>query len=70
MRSRGLLDGDALTPAGRTLREDIDVATDHMERRVVSALGDDADRLFALLDPWCDRIVEGGGYPMRVTWPS
>ena len=27
-------------------------------------------RLFDLLDPWCDRIVADGGYPARVTWPA
>jgi len=70
LRSRGLLDGDDLTEAGRSLREEIDVATDHMEQRVVAALGDDADRLFALLDPWCDAVVEAGGYPARVQWPA
>ena len=70
LRSRGLLDGDALTAAGWELREDIESATDHMERRVVHALGDDADQLFALLDPWCDQIVAAGGYPRRVGWPT
>ena len=70
LRSRGLLDGDELTAAGWDLREDIESATDHMERRVVDALGDDADELFALLDPWCDQIVATGGYPRRVGWPT
>ena len=70
LRDRGLLDGDALTDAGRALRDEIEDATDLMERRVVDALGTDADRLFATLDPWCDEIVDDGGYPMRVTWPT
>ena len=35
-----------------------------------AALGSDAQRLFALLDPWCDLIVADGGYPVRVTWPT
>jgi hypothetical protein len=35
---------------------------------VVAALGDDADRLFALLDEWSDLIVAAGGYPARVGW--
>jgi hypothetical protein len=69
LRSRGFLDGDELTLAGRDLREEIESATDVMERRTVDALGDDADALFALLDPWCDQIVAAGGYPGRVTWP-
>ena len=70
LRSRGLLDGDELTDAGRGLREGIDDATDRMEGRLVAALGSDAQRLFDLLDPWCDLIVADGGYPVRVTWPT
>ena len=70
LRSRGLLDGDELTERGRTLREDIDVATDRMERRVVDALGDDADRLFELMDGWGEAIVAAHGYPARVRWPQ
>ncbi len=68
LRARGYLDGDELTVAGRNLREDIESATDVMERRTVDALGDDADALFALLDPWCDKVVAAGGYPGRVVW--
>jgi hypothetical protein len=70
LRSRGLLDGDDLTPAGRRLREDIEVATDHMERRLVDALGDDAERLFGLLDGWADKVVAARGYPAKVSWPE
>ena len=70
LRSRGLLDRDELTDAGRGLREGIDDATDRMEGRLVAALGSDAQRLFDLLDPWCDLIVADGGYPVRVTWPT
>jgi hypothetical protein len=70
LRGRGYLDGDAITPAGWALREEIETATDDMERRVVAALGDDAERLFATLDPWCERVVGQGGYPTRVRWPS
>jgi Helix-turn-helix family len=70
LRSRGLLDGDELTAAGRDLREGIETATDHMERRVVAAMGDDGGELFALLDGWCDQVVAAGGYPGRVIWPG
>ena len=69
LRSRGYLDGDELTTSGRTLREDIEQATDAMEVRVVRSLGDDADRLFELFDPWCAALVEAGSYPVRITWP-
>lgn len=70
LRARGLLDGDDLTEAGRGLRHEIESATDAMERRLVDALGDDADRLFEVMGAWCDAIVAAGGYPGRVRWPS
>ena len=70
LRSRGYLDGDELTDAGRRLRDQIEDATDVQEARMVAALGDDADRFFALLDGWCDTVVEQKGYPGRVQWPS
>jgi hypothetical protein len=66
LRSRGYLNGDELTAAGHELRTQIESATDQMEARLVTALGDDADQLVALLDPWCDQIVAAGGYPARV----
>ncbi|HEX4906083.1 MAG TPA: hypothetical protein VFU93_11580 [Acidimicrobiales bacterium] len=69
LRSRGYLDGDELTNAGRQLRDDIEDATDVQEARVVAALGDDADRFFDLLDGWCDTVVAAKGYPGRVQWP-
>lgn len=70
LRARGYLDGDELTGAGRALRDEIEAATDEMEVRVCAALGDDAERLFALFDPWCAAIVAAGSYPVRITWPS
>jgi hypothetical protein len=70
LTERGLLADGELSHAGRRLREDIEVATDRMERRVVEALGEDADRLLALLDDWADRVVTARGYPARVTWPE
>ena len=70
LRGRGLLDGDALTAAGMQLREDIETATDQQERRMVEALGDDADRFFAVLDGWAQRVVDGKGYPGRVQWSA
>jgi hypothetical protein len=63
LEAEGLLEGDHLTDRGREVREAIEVATDDGERRVVEALGDDADELFALLEPWARAIVEQHGYP-------
>jgi hypothetical protein len=70
LRSRGLLDGDTLTAAGFDLREQIESATDAMERRVIDALGDDAEPLCTLLDGWAETVVAARGYPGRVTWPA
>jgi hypothetical protein len=70
LRGRGYLDADGITPAGWALREDIEQATDVMEGRVVAALGDDADRLFALMDGWCEQVVAQHGYPVRIRWPD
>ncbi len=61
---RGLLDADgALTDAGRALREQVEDATDLAARAVVNRLGDGADRLFGLLEPWSAALVGEGGYP-------
>lgn len=70
LRSRGLLNGDELTEMGFQLREDIERDTDHQERRMVKAMGDDADRFFTLLDGWAQSVVDQNGYPGRVVWSS
>jgi hypothetical protein len=70
LRSRNLLDGDDITPSGMQLREDIESATDQQERRMVEAMGDDADRFFTIVDGWAQQVVDGGGYPGRVQWSA
>ena len=62
LRSRGLLDGDGFTPAGRALRESIEIATDAPMASALRALGDDADELFALLEPWGAALRASGAY--------
>jgi hypothetical protein len=66
LQARGLLDtsGTAMTPAGRELRREIERDTDRAEREIVERLGDRADELFGLLEPWSQAIVAGGGYPV------
>ena len=63
LRGRGLIDGEAFTPEGEALRASIEEATDRQERRVVEALGDDADELLSMLEPWSKAVVASGGYP-------
>jgi len=60
---RGLIEGEGFTEAGGHLRASIEEATDRQERRVVEALGDDADELLDLLEPWSKAVVASGGYP-------
>ena len=63
LRSAGLVDDRGLTAEGRRRREEIEIATDRQEQRVIAALGDDVDELFGLLEPWGKAIVAAGGYP-------
>jgi hypothetical protein len=64
LTERGLIDGDHMTDAGVALRDQIEAATDSATRSVTERLDGRADELFALLEPWADAIVAGGGYPV------
>lgn len=63
LAERGLLADGALTAAGRTEREAIEVATDEAGTPYLDALGDDVSTLVGLLTPWSDAIREAKGYP-------
>lgn len=63
LRSRGLLDGEVMTDAGRATREQIEDLTDSQCQPIVDALGDDLDELITILKPWGDSITAGRGYP-------
>ncbi|MBV9283884.1 MAG: hypothetical protein JO176_04680 [Acidimicrobiia bacterium] len=60
---RGLVEGGEFTTAGEQVRASIEESTDRQERRVVEALGNDADELLDILEPWAKAIVASGGYP-------
>jgi hypothetical protein len=62
LKSRGLVDDRAFTDAGRTLREEIELHTDAQMKPAIDALGDDADELFRLMEPWGAAVREGKGY--------
>jgi hypothetical protein len=64
LRQRNLIDGEALSDEGHELRAEIEAATDRGERAIVSALGDDAEALCAVLEPWAAAIVAAKGYPV------
>jgi hypothetical protein len=73
LRGRGWLDGDDFSPAGREARAGIEEATDRQMGPAVEALGDDADELFAILEPWGSDIRAAGGYlagPSDLVRPS
>ncbi|MEZ5274275.1 MAG: hypothetical protein R2694_18590 [Ilumatobacteraceae bacterium] len=63
LRSRGLVDDTALTPAGRAERERVEVHTDAQMDPVLAALGDDVDELIGILLPWGEAIRTAKGYP-------
>lgn len=63
LESRQLIADGAFTDAGRDLRERIELDTDAQMGPALAALGDDADELFALLDPWGQAVRVAKGYP-------
>jgi hypothetical protein len=62
LRSRGLLDGDGFSEAGRALRESIEVATDDQMAPALDALGSEIDELFEIMEPWGITVRAGLGY--------
>ena len=63
IRARGWLDGDTFSAAGRDAREAIELDTDLQMTTAVEALGNDAQELLDLLEPWGKAMVAAGGYP-------
>ncbi len=63
LRDRGLLDGDRLSEAGRTLRCRVEEATDRAMEPVVAALGDRLDEVVARCDAWGAALVDRGWFP-------
>ena len=66
LRSRGFLDGDALTPAGARARDGIEAATDAAQQRVIAAIGDDLDDVVERLSSWSATLVEQRAFPPSV----
>jgi hypothetical protein len=62
LEADGLLDGPAVTAAGRAAREAVEVATDEQCRPSLDALGDDVVTLIAILLPWGEAIRAADGY--------
>jgi hypothetical protein len=62
LESRGLMAGGLLTALGRALREQVERETDAQCAPIVTALGDELERLVTLLAPWGAAIRTAGGY--------
>ena len=69
LRSRGLLDGEVASAAGRDLREEIEWMTDLQERPLCEAIGDDMHDLLTILQPWAHTLVERQYYPVAPKKP-
>lgn len=63
LRTRNLVDEISLLPAGRELREAIEVATDRQMVRAMVGLGNHLDELLDIVLPWGTAIRTAKGYP-------
>jgi hypothetical protein len=62
LEARGLMAAGQLTDTGRALRQEVERVTDAQCAPIVTALGDELDRLVTLLAPWGVAIRAAGGY--------
>jgi hypothetical protein len=62
LQSLGLVDDTGFTAAGRSAREDIEIATDIQMRPAIEAIGDNFDELAELMAPWGVAVRAGLGY--------
>jgi hypothetical protein len=65
LQVRGLLDDGALTPEGRAVREQIEVATDGQCQVILDVLGADFDELLSILGPWGLALRDASAYPAQ-----
>ena len=73
LHARALLDGEKITDRGRKEREAIETATDAAMAGALAVLGDDAEEILTIMEPWGSAIREAGGYltPLvRFTFPT
>ena len=62
LSSRGLVEGDQATAAGRALRDDLERRTDELALApFVGTDPDEVDRLLTVLDPAVARVAAAGG---------
>lgn len=63
LEARGWVADGRLTDDGRRVRHGLEEATDRSTLDAVEAIGDDLDRVVALLDSWSGSIVDHGWFP-------
>jgi hypothetical protein len=63
LEDKGYIRDGAFTDEGLAYRRGIEAATDAMDEDVVDGLGEAAEELFALLEPWTQAVLEAKGYP-------
>lgn len=71
---RGWFDDDGITDDGRRARQRIEETTDTLAAAPWAAIGgNESERLFALVHPLAQRVIDAGGIPipnpMGVPWP-
>ncbi len=66
LQARGWLADGALTEEGRTVRNELEAATDAAQWPVVHALGSSLDDVAAQLPVWGDACVAAGVFPADV----
>ena len=66
LEGRGWLRDGALTDEGRTVRHELEAATDIAQWRVVEALGSDLDDVVTTLEAWGERCVSAGVFPADI----
>lgn len=63
LRARGLVAEGALTEAGTTVRNDIELATDRLVQPAIDAMGPDLTRVVSVLESWSQQVVDRGWFP-------
>jgi len=63
LRSKGLLDGETLSEAGRQTRQQIEERTDTMEQPLITAIGADFEMVIARLNEWGAACIKAEAFP-------
>lgn len=62
LTERGYVSDGVVTDAGRAAREAVELATDMQCEPMMTAMGDDAIELIAVLRDWSQKIIEANGH--------